>query len=94
MYRAAWTPMFIREVINAKPRDKVYAEEWNARWNLSVRQGDNNTEGLEELFSRLTTLESFTAKVGDVDSGVSPEVTITGTYPDLVFNFVLPQGPQ
>lgn len=88
----AWLPKYLRHVVNYKPKQRVDAVDWNALWNLNIQQGDNNTEGIEELMNRMGAVETMQFKIGSVIGGDEAEVSITGAVPEFEFHFTLPKG--
>ena len=63
---AVWEPMYIRQVIDRKPRDHITHMDWNSLWNLVIVQGDNNAEGVlgmyrvtSNLAERMDVLDDF-----------------------------------
>lgn len=44
----SWVPMYIKKVVHDLPRKKIDAYYWNQLWNLVIKQGDNNTDGIKE----------------------------------------------
>lgn len=39
-----FVPMYIRQVLDSKPRETITADRWNELWNLAITQGDHTSE--------------------------------------------------
>lgn len=55
----AWQPQYIGRTETKKPRDVVKAvSDWNALWNTVITQGNNTTDGVQELMQRMASAEN------------------------------------
>lgn len=69
-----YIPTYIKQQINASPKQVVTAERWNELFNLVITQGDNTTD---DVVSLLTALAATTAAANigaDVNSVVGKTV--------------------
>ena len=71
---AVWEPMFIRQVIDRKPRDHITHIDWNSLWNLVIVQGDNNATGILGMFSITTDLTERVEVLEEFDSLTNSEI--------------------
>jgi len=57
-----WVPQYLNTV-DFLPGHKVSAEEWNALFNLSRVQSNNNTDGIKELFDTMADFLCFSEQL-------------------------------
>ncbi len=59
-----WEPMYIRQVINRKPKDRITHIDWNSLWNLVIVQGDNNALG---IYGAYNSLDVMSERIDGID---------------------------
>ena len=65
-----WNPIYIRTVTEDKPKFRVDADYWNALWNSTIEQGDNNAAGVLLLKTEVELLTEQFAYMLDTGTGI------------------------
>lgn len=68
--KIAWNPIYIRTLIANKPKQVVNADYWNALWNVTIEQGDNNTVGILLLKNEFEVLHEQHSVMLDKATGI------------------------
>lgn len=79
-----YTPMYIRRIINNRPKDVVTAKYWNELFNLLIAQGDHTAEELGNILNyfstRLIGVESEIAESAEAIANIREVFRINVTY--------------
>lgn len=70
-----WNPIFIRTSITDKPKQRIDADYWNALWNSTIEQGDNNATGVLLLKTEVETIAEMFTEAMDPTTGIIAEAT-------------------
>lgn len=61
----AWIPKYIRDFVDYRSKQEVTAPEWNARWNLTIEQGNYNTDAILQIFGSMLSEEQILQMIKD-----------------------------
>ncbi len=88
----SWEKIILGDFEDFSPRDKIYAEQWNMLWRQIRTVSDNNTNGIEELFSNVNLIDKLKFIAGDIHLAEEPYFNISGSFPEFTFDMYLPEG--